>query len=125
MGSIGGVVHCVGDFGLRWHRWRDVSVVVVRGELDVDAVAEVSRRLARLQRDSGVFVDLWDVTFIDPLGVRVLETARRRAEVSGWEFAIIAERGGAVAQEIEAAGLAEELPLFPTKHDARAGLRHL
>ena len=113
------------DFGLRWHKWRDLSIIVVRGELDVDAVAEMSRRIARLQRDSGVFLDLWDVTFIDPLGVRVLDTARRRAGAAGWEFAVIAERGGAVAREIEAAGLADELPLYPTKHDARAALRHL
>ena len=112
------------DFGLRWHKWRDSSVIVVRGELDVDAVAEMSRRIARLQRESGVFVDLWDVTFIDPVGVRVLETAKRRAEATGWDFALIAERGGAVAREIEAAGLADELPLYPTKHDARAALRH-
>ena len=113
------------DFGLRWHKWRDLSVIVVRGEVDVDAVAELSRRIARLQRESGVFVDLWDVTFIDPLGVRVLDTARRRAEAVGWEFAVIAERGGPVAREIEALGLADALRLYPTKHDARAALRHL
>ena len=111
------------DFGLRWHKWRDVAVVVVHGELVVDAVAELSRTLARLQRASSVFVDLWDVTFIDPLGVRVLETAMTRAESAGWDFAVIAERRGPVAQEIEAAGLADVLPLYPTKHDARAALR--
>jgi anti-anti-sigma factor len=114
----------VADFGLRWHRWHDVWVIVVRGELDVDAVAEMSRRIARLQRVSGVFVDLWDVTFIDPVGVRVLETAKRRAEGAGWEFALIAQRGGPVVRVIETAGLADVLPFFPTKHDARAALRH-
>jgi anti-anti-sigma factor len=114
----------VTDFGLRWHKWRDVSVLVVRGQLDVDAVVELSRRIARLQRESGVFVDLWDVTFIDTVGVGVLETAKRRAEAAGWDFAVIAERGGPVARGLEAAGLADSLPLFPTKHDARAALRH-
>ena len=111
------------EFGMRWHKWRDVWVVVVKGELDVDAVAELSRRLARLQRDSSVFVDLWDVTLIDPIGVRVLESAKRRADLSGWEFAVLTQRGGPVHSEIEAAGLADELPVYPTKHDARAAFR--
>jgi anti-anti-sigma factor len=111
------------DFAMRWHKWRDVWVVVVKGDLDVDSIAEMSRRIARLQRDSGVFVDLWDVTAIDPVGVRVLETAKRRAESTGWEFALLAERGGPVHSGIEAAGLADMLPVFPTKHDARAAYR--
>jgi anti-anti-sigma factor len=112
------------DFGVRWHKWRDKWVVVVRGELGVDGVAELSRRLARLQREASVFVDLWDVTFMDSLGAQVLEKARQRAEAAGWEFAVIAERNGVVAAEIEAAGLADLLPIYPTKHDARAALRY-
>ncbi len=112
------------DSGLRWHKWRDKWVVVVRGELDVDGVAELSRRLARLQREASVFVDLWDVPFMDPRGVQVLEKARVRAESVGWEFAVIAQRDGVVAAEIEAAGLTDLLPVYPTKHDARAALRY-
>lgn len=111
------------DFGIRWHRWRDVWVVVVQGELDVDAVVQLGRRMARLQRASGVFVDLWDVTFFDPFGTRVLEGAKQRADGPGWDFAVIARPDGPVAQEIEAAGLAGAIPLFPTKHDARAAIR--
>jgi anti-anti-sigma factor len=113
----------VTEFRIRWHSWRDVWVVVVQGELNVDAVVQLGRRLARLQRASGVFVDLWDVTFFDPLGARVLEGAKQRADGVGWDFAVIAERDGPVAQELEAAGLADALPLYPTKHDARAALR--
>ena len=111
------------DFGIRWHRWRDVWVVVARGELNVDAVVQLGRRVARLQRASGVFVDLWDVTFFDPLGARVLAGAKQRADGPGWDFAVIAQQEGPVAQEIEAAGLADAIPLFPTKHDARAAIR--
>ena len=111
------------EFGLRWHEWRDVWVVTLRGEIDVDAAAEVSRRLARLQRESSVFVDLWDVTFIDPVGLEVLATAGRRAEATRWEFAVIAEPGGVAAQEIESAGFEDVFRLFPTKHDARAAQR--
>jgi anti-anti-sigma factor len=111
------------EFGIRWHRWRDVWVVVARGDLDVEAAVQLGRQIARLQRASGVFVDLWDVTFFDPLGARVLEGAKQRADGPGWDFAVIARRDGPVAEEIEAAGLADLLQVFPTKHDARAALR--
>ena len=111
-------------FGVRWRRWRDVWVVVVQGDLDVDAAADLNRRISRLQRDRSVFVDLWDVTSLDPVVIGLLATAKRRANASGWDFAVIAKHGGAVHTEIEAAGLADALPCFPTKHDARAALRH-
>ena len=112
------------DFGLRWHEWRDVRVLTVRGEIDVTAAAEVSRRLARLQRKSAVFVDLWDVTMIDPVGLEALANAKQRAEVTGWDFALIAQPDGAVAEEIQRAGLEESLRLFATKYDARTAMRH-
>ena len=98
-------------------------MVSARGDLDVEAVVYLGRQVARLQRASGVFVDLWDVTFFDPLGARVLQGARQRADGAGWEFAVIAEHDGPVAQELEAAGLLDAIPLFRTKHDARAALR--
>ncbi len=47
-----------------------------------------------------------------------------RIESVGWEFAVIAQRDGVVAAEIEAAGLTDLLPVYPTKHDARAALRY-
>lgn len=111
------------EFGVRWHEWGDVWVAVVRGDIDVGAAAELSRKLARLQRRSTVFVDLWDVTFIDPVvGLGVLATAKLRAEKTRWRFALIAPQGGVAAHEIEAAGLDDALPTFATKHEARAAL---
>lgn len=111
------------EFGLRSYEWRDVSVVVLRGDVDLDAAGELSRTLARLQRDATVFVDLWDITSMEQLVVEILATAAARAEETRWEFAIIAPPGGVAAQEIEAAGLEQTLTPFATKQDARAALR--
>ncbi len=111
-------------YGLRWHEWREVTILVARGEIDVDAAAELGRRLERLQRNATVYVDVWDVSAIDPLLVWILATARRRAADRGWGFAVLAEPEGVVDKEIEAAGLSEELPIYRTKQEAMAALRH-
>lgn len=112
------------EFGVRWYEWGEVWVVVLRGDVDVAAAAELSRKLSRLQRNCTVFVDMWDVTFVDPVvGLGVLATAKLRAETTRWEFAVIAPPGGVAAQEIETAGLNESLRPFATKHDARAALQ--
>jgi anti-anti-sigma factor len=112
----------VSEFGLRSYEWRDACVVVVRGDVDLDAAGELSRTLARLQRDATVFVDLWDVTAMDPVCLGILSTAKARTDETRWEFAIVAEPGGVAAQEIEAAGLEGTLTPFATKQDARAAL---
>ena len=104
-------------------QWRGVSVLTLRGEVSVGVAAEIGRRLARLQRESGVFIDVWDVSSVDPLFLAVLRTAKQRGEDTGNDFAVIASRGGVAAQEIEAAGLDGELPTFETRHDAAASLR--
>jgi len=113
----------VAGFEFRIHEWGDASIVVLQGDIDIDAAAGLGRKLARLQRQSTVFVDLWDVTHLDPIAVNVLATAKLRTETTRWDFAIIAPAGGLAAREIEAAGLHNALPTFTTKHDARAALR--
>jgi anti-anti-sigma factor len=108
---------------LRTHGWGDIRMVVLRGDVDVELSARLGRTLAKLQREASVFVDLWDVTFLDPVAVGVLATAKLRADVTRWEFAVIAPRGGVAAREIEAVGLEDALLVYTTKHDARAALR--
>ena len=110
-------------FGIRAFEWREVLVVVVQGDLEVEGATTLGRQLARFQRTSTVFVDLWDVSHLDPLAIRVLAAAKLRAEATGWEFALIAPAGGLAAQEIEAAGFEGVLPTYATKHDAVAALR--
>ena len=108
---------------LRTHGWGDIRMVVLRGDVDVEVAAHLGRTLAKLQRDATVFVDLWDVTSLDPVAIGALAAAKLRADVTRWEFAVIAPRGGLAAREIEEAGLEEALLVYPTKHDARAALR--
>ena len=109
--------------GLRVNQWGDVRVVVLRGEVDLDGAGQLSRTLARLQREATVFVDLWDVTYMDPVAVGVLAAAKLRAEATRWDFALVAPKGGLADREIEAAGLDDALQPFVTKHDARDALR--
>ncbi len=111
------------QFGTRSYQSGDVHVLVLSGDIDIDAAAEINAKLARLQRASTVFVDLWDTTSIDSACLEVLLAAKRRAEKTHWDFAVIAEPGGVAAQEIEAAGLGEELHPAPTKRDALQELR--
>jgi anti-anti-sigma factor len=108
---------------LRTHRWGDIHMVVLRGDVDVEVAARLSRTLTKLQREATVFVDLWDVTEMDPVAVAALAAAKLRAETTRWEFAVIAPPGGLVHEEIEAAGLHNALHPFSTRHDAREALR--
>jgi anti-anti-sigma regulatory factor len=109
--------------GLRTIEWGDIRVIVLRGDVNVDLAARLSRTLTRIQRESTVFVDLWDVTAIDPIAIGALAAAKLRSEVTRWEFAVIAPRGGLVASEIETAGLGDALHTFSTRHEAREALR--
>jgi glutaminase len=109
--------------GIRAYQWRDVMVVAIEGDLDVESATRLGRYLARLQRQSTVFLDLWDVTYMDPLAIRVVASGKLRAEATGWQFAVIAPEGGLAAQEIADAGLDETLPTYATKHDAVVALQ--
>lgn len=113
----------VSSFGFRWYRWRDVLVVVAHGDVDLDGAAKLSRALARFQRDCSVFVDLWDITSMEPVCVEVLAAAKRRADETRWCFAVIVEPSSAAAEAIEAADLQDVLRPFETKRDAEAALR--
>lgn len=108
--------------GLRTVEWGDIHVVVLRGDVDLDVAARLSRTLAKLQREATVFVDAWDVTSLDPIALGAFAAAKLRADATRWEFAIIAPGGGLVAQEIEGAGLEDALRPYPTRHDARDAL---
>ena len=113
----------VAGFEIQVDQWQDVQVVVVRGDLDVEAATSLGRQLARLQRESTVYVDLWDVSDMDPIAISVLAAAKQRTKAVRWEFAVIAPPGGLAAEEIEAAGMEAEIATFATKHDAQAALR--
>ena len=110
-------------FSLRSYYWGDVHVLVAHGALELDAASSLASKLTRMQRDSTVFVDLWDVDYLDRVCIGLLATAKLRADKTKWDFALIADPGGPVSQQLENAGLAEALRPYATKQDARAAQR--
>jgi anti-anti-sigma regulatory factor len=98
-------------------------MVVLGGEIDVAGAARLSAKLATLQRDQSVVVDLWDVTLLDAEGVEALMEARQRAHDAGWGFAVVADPHGAAADAIRAAGNPEGLYPYPTRYAARTALQ--
>src|SRR5215210_7949788 len=91
-------------FSLRSYYWGDVHVLVALGALELDAAPALASKLARMQRDSTVFVDLWDVDYVDRVCIGLLATAKSRADKTKWDFALIADPEGPVTQQIESAG---------------------
>ena len=104
---------------------QDVCVIHADGEVDLSTVAELDSTLRRVQEDghTNVVLDLWDVTFIDSVGIGVLLSARRRAEKGIAGFAVIAEPSGPVQNVFDLAGLTDSLSVFATRALAMSTLR--
>jgi anti-anti-sigma factor len=104
---------------------QDVCVVHALGEVDLTTVAELDSTLRQVQEDghTNVVLDLWDVTFIDSVGIGVLLSARRRAEKGVGGFAVIAEPRGPVQDVFDLAGLRDSLSVFATRAMATSALR--
>lgn len=103
----------------------DVCVVRALGEVDLTTVADLDSALRQVQGngDANVVLDLWDVTFIDSVGLGVLLSAKRRAQKGIGGFAVIAEPGGPVQTVFDLAGLTDSLPIFATRALAASTLR--
>ena len=103
----------------------DLCVVRALGEVDVHTVLELDRALARVQADgcTHVLIDLWDVNFIDSVGLGVLLSAKRRAQKGTCGFAVVAEPNGVVHRVLEGAGIDDALPLYATRALATSTLR--
>jgi anti-anti-sigma regulatory factor len=110
----------VRSFALRSHYWGALLMVVVAGEVDAASSTLLASELRKLQEGNDLIVDLWDVPRIDVGAVTALDTARRRADVAGWGFAIVAEPGGSCAQAIEQT---DALKTFASRQAARAALQ--
>lgn len=101
-----------------------VGVVVLTGEHDLGTVPRVKEGLAGATAAGGaVVVDLCEATFVDSSILGALLEARRTAAESGHGFAV-AFSGGAepVRRVLEVTGLAEELPVHPSREAALAAL---
>ena len=99
------------------------AVVAIAGELDIATVAQVREAFASeaLEHADAVVVDLTEVSFMDSSGLSALLTfdsdlgARRRRLA-------IACPEGAARLVLDVAGVAERLPLYPTRDAAEAAI---
>ena len=103
----------------------DVCLVQAVGEIDIQTVAELDSALTEVQGDghTHVVLDLWDVTFIDSVGLGVLLSASSRAQKGAGGFAVVAEPHGQVQMVFDVAGLKDALPLYSTRAVAISALR--
>ena len=111
------------SFALRSHWWGPLLIVVVSGPVDAERAVELGTELRKLQRECDVVVDLWDVSEMDEVGVFALTAAKRRATAAGWGLGVVANRGGAAAAAIEAAGATETLNPVTSRKEARRVLQ--
>jgi anti-sigma B factor antagonist len=103
----------------------DVCLVRAVGEIDLQNVADLDSALTQVQGDghTHVLLDLWDVTFIDSVGLGVLLSAKRRAEKGLGGFALVAEPQGVVQTVLDVAGLSDVLSLHSTRAFATSTFR--
>ena len=101
----------------------DAVVVHVTGELDL-STAEVAEAELGQAVGSGalaVIVDLDRVSFLGSTGLRVLLTARNRAEVSGVDLRLVGDRR-VVLRPLQVSGLMPAFRVHATVPDAIAAL---
>src|SRR3954464_15803070 len=98
--------------------WPDRArvIVSVRGELDIESVAQLRTTLDELSAAGweNVVLDVRELTFIDSMGLPLLLEADRTARRTGRSFAIV-DGSPAVARLLEVVGL--------TEHFTRAEVR--
>ena len=107
------------SFSLRSFYWGALLMIVVTGRVDHESAVLLGSELRKLQREAHVVVDLWDLAEIEEVGVFVLTAAKRRADASGWGFAIVADPNGPIVEAIEAAGATETLKPVASRKQAR------
>jgi anti-sigma B factor antagonist len=96
------------------------ALIVARGELDVQSVADLRARLNEAI-DAGntkVVIDLAQVSFIDSLSLSALVGARRRLSEHG-RLAVVAAHEY-VLLILQATGLEQVLDVFATRAEAEA-----
>ena len=101
-----------------------VEVVVLTGEHDLGTVPRVREALVSAAADSkSVIVDLCSATFVDSSILGALLEARRSANDADRGFAVACSgEAEPVRRVLEVTGLAEELPVHPTREAAVTAL---
>ena len=98
------------------------TVVAINGEHDLSTAPSLRSRLQQLIADGDpVVVDLSAATFIDSSILGALLQASRDAGEAGVGFAVAQADGAeAVSRVLEITGLRNDLPVHPSRDEARA-----
>jgi anti-sigma B factor antagonist len=101
-----------------------VEVVIMSGEHDLGTVSQVRDALGAAAGDGkAVLVDLSSATFVDSSILGALLEARREAREGDRGFAVACSgEAEPVRRVLEVTGLADELPVYPTREAAMAAL---
>jgi anti-sigma B factor antagonist len=99
------------------------AVVAIAGELDLATVAQVREAFASeaLAHADAVVVDLTEVEFMDSTGLSALLTFESDLKARRRRLAIACPEGAA-RLVLDVAGVAERLPLYPTRAEAEAAV---
>ena len=108
---------------LRSYPWGAILVVVANGRIDATNVHRLDGYLSKLQGEHDLIVDLVDVMDMDRAGARVVTEAAKRAERSGWGFAIVTQPGGRVAEAIRSYRLGARVRMLSTRQAARTAMQ--
>jgi anti-anti-sigma factor len=92
----------------------NVCLVRAFGEIDLATVRDLDLVLTQVQPDS-LLLDLWDVTYIDSIGIGVLLSASRRAQHNRSGFAVVAEPDGPVGRVFDLAGVTGALSVCASR----------
>ncbi|WP_290856620.1 STAS domain-containing protein [Hamadaea sp.] len=97
------------DFAVERKSEPDATAVIVRGDVDLTTVAQLTEELqSATQGEQDVVIDLAGVTFIDSTGVRALVEAYRSARQAGLQLSVRGARHW-VARVLEVTGVATML----------------
>jgi len=98
---------------LAFARERDVTVARLKGEVDLDAVADLGRALAGAVRDGdrGLVLDLNGVEYLDSAGLHLLHDAARTLSARGQTLRVAVTPGAGVSRLLELVDIAQTVAL--------------
>jgi anti-sigma B factor antagonist len=111
-------------FQVDWAPVSGAPGVAVRGEVDINTVAQLSEALDHAVRESSgaLIVDLSDVVFLGSTGLTAL--VRARAQLGREERALLVVcPPGPVRRLFELVGIVDLFELFDSREEAAASLR--
>jgi anti-sigma B factor antagonist len=111
-------------FAVDWAPLSGAPGVAVRGEVDINTVAQLSEALDHAVRESSgaLIVDLRDVVFLGSTGLTAL--VRTRAQLGREDRALVVVcPPGPVRRLFELVGIVDLFELFDSREEAAASLR--